>query len=55
MNEVLEILEALDVNSRRIECRFETMRIRRGWRIGPSRWSLRVGQVASESSDNLWS
>lgn len=26
MNEVLEILEALDVNSRRIECRFDPLR-----------------------------
>jgi hypothetical protein len=28
MNEVLEILEALDVNSRRIECRFDPRRLR---------------------------
>jgi hypothetical protein len=28
MNEVLEILEALDVNSRRIECQFDPRRIR---------------------------
>ncbi len=28
MNEVLEILEALDVNSRRIECRFDPRRAR---------------------------
>jgi hypothetical protein len=28
MNEVIEILEALDVNSRRIECRFDPRRLR---------------------------
>ena len=28
MNEVIEILEALDVNSRRIECRFDPRRNR---------------------------
>jgi hypothetical protein len=28
MTEVLEILEALDVNSRRIECRFDPIRCR---------------------------
>ena len=28
MNDVLEILEALDVNSRRIECRFDPTRSR---------------------------
>ena len=28
MNDVLEILEALDVNSRRIECRFDPRRCR---------------------------
>ena len=65
MNEVLEILEALDVNSRRIECRFDPKRgagviadLRRGHRAKVG-WMNRfapcfVGWMANPSDLRAW-